>query len=146
MQHTMSTKENGDAGELEVIEHVPCPNCGKSLMLLPPSFPMNDVQCIGCNFRAQIKTSNSKPKSIIFGSTWNITEKVLKAGYIMPPLFINFKWAEKDTQRQEIRFYPFIPKKNLRQRTLPESAKRAGLKMFDYIGLDKLPYFTLYTR
>lgn len=142
----MSTKENGDVGEREVIEHVPCPNCGKSLMLLPPSFPMCDVQCVGCHFRAQIKTSGSKPKRVVFGSTWNITEKVLKSGYIMPPLFLNFKWVEKSIEHQEIRFYPFVPKKNLRQRTLPETAKRAGLKMFDYIGLDELPHFVVYTK
>jgi len=142
----MSTKENGDVGELEVITLIACPNCGKSLMLLPPSFPMSDVQCIGCNFRAQIKTSNAKPKSVVYGSTWNITEKVLKAGYIMPPLFVNFKWTEKAEQHQQIRFYPFIPKHNLRQRTLPETAKRAGLKMFDYIGLDTLPHFIMYSK
>jgi len=142
----MSTKENGDIGEREVIILVPCPNCGKRLMLLPAGFPMSDVQCEGCHFRAQIKTSNSKPKNVVYGSTWNITEKVLKAGYIMPPLFINFKWTEKGFTRQQIRFYPFVPRKNLRQRTLPESAKRAGLKMFDYIGLDKLPHFILYEK
>lgn len=142
----MSTTENGDLGETEVIKLIPCPNCNKKLMLLPRSFPLCDVQCEGCHFRAQIKTSNGKPRSIVFGSTWNITEKVLKAGYIMPPLFVNFKWNEKGNDRQEIRFYPFVPKKNLRQRTLSETAKRAGLKMFDFIGLDKLPYFTLYEK
>lgn len=142
----MSTKQNGDLGELEVIQHVPCPNCGKSLMLLPPSFPMIDVQCTGCIFRAQIKTSNSKPKSVVYGSTWVITEKVLKAGYIMPPLFVNFKWLDKGVSCQEIRFYPFIPKKNLRPRILSETARRAGLKMFDYIGLDVLPYSIVYVK
>lgn len=64
----------------------------------------------------------------------------------MPPLFVNFKWQEKGTDRQEIRFYPFVPRKNLRQRTLPETAKRAGLKMFDYTGLNELPHFIVYTK
>ncbi len=142
----MSTTENGNIGEREVVDNIPCPNCGKTLMQLPTSFPMCDVQCIGCHFRAQIKTSKSKPKRTVYGSTWNITDHVLKSGYLMPPLFINFKWAEKDVARQEIRFYPFVPKQNLRPRTLPETAKRAGLKMFDYIGLDTLPHFVLYRK
>ena len=142
----MNTSKNGNAGELEVIDLVPCPNCGKQLMQLPTSFPMCDVQCVGCNFRAHIKTSRSKPKSVVYGSSWNITEKVLKAGFIMPPLFVNFKWVQNGIDRQEIRFYPFVPKKNLRQRTLSQTARRAGLKMFDYIGLDKLPYFVLYGK
>lgn len=142
----MSTKENGDAGEIEVISLVPCPNCGKRLTLLPPGYPMCDVQCVGCNFRAQIKTSNGRPKSVVFGSTWNITAMVLKAGYVMPPLFVNFKWSALGIARQEIRFYPFVPRANLRQRTLSPTAKRAGLKMFDYIGLDTLPHFVVYTH
>lgn len=140
----MSTTENGSIGEREVIAHVPCPNCGKTLMLLPTSFPMYDVQCSGCIFRAQIKTSNGRPKSVVYGSTWNITEHALKAGYIMPPLFINFKWSKVGTDHQEIRFYPFVPKANLRPRTLSPTSKRAGLRMFDYTGLDKLPHFIVY--
>ena len=136
-------KQFGDEGEREVVELVPCPNCGKELMLLPPSFPMCDVQCSACNFRAQIKTNRSKPKSEIFGAGWDITEKVLKSGYLMPPLIANFKWSDKTGDHQEIRFYPFIPKKNLKKRQLSETARRANYKMFNYIGLDTLPYSTL---
>ncbi len=134
----------GDFGEQEVVDKVPCPNCGKSLMLLPPSFPMCDVQCTGCSFRAQIKTNNSKPKAEIFGAGWDITDKVLKSGYLMPPLITNFKWQNKGINRQEIRFYPFVPKKNLKKRTLPDTARRANYKMFNYIGLDELPFMLLF--
>lgn len=136
-------KQFGDEGEREVVELVPCPNCGKELMLLPPSFPMCDVQCSACNFRAQIKTNHSKPKSEIFGAGWDVTEKVLKSGYLMPPLIANFKWSDKPGDHQEIRFYPFIPKKNLKMRKLSETAQRANYKMFNYHGLDKLPYIKL---
>jgi hypothetical protein len=136
-------KEFGDAGEREVVELVPCPNCNKELMLLPPNYPMNDVQCSGCNFRAQIKTNNSKPKAEIFGAGWDITDKVLKSGYLMPPLIANFKWTEKGIERHEIRFYPFVPKKNLKMRKLSPTARRANYKMFNYVGLDNLPFFTL---
>ena len=139
-------KQFGDEGERDVVEKVPCPNCSKQLMLLPPSYPMNDVQCSGCNFRAQIKTNRSKPKNEIFGAGWDVAEKVLKSGYMMPSLIVNFVWTEKETEKQEIRFYPFIPKKNLKKRTLSETARRANYKMFNYIGLDVLPYLVLYRQ
>ena len=137
-------KQFGDAGEQEVIELVRCPNCGKELMLLPPNYPMCDVQCSGCTFRAQIKTNHSKPKAVIYGAGWEIMNKVLKSGYLVPPLITNFKWAEKGVERQEIRFYPFVPKKNFDKYQLPETARRANYWMFRYKELDALPYFILY--
>ena len=36
-------KQNGDKGELEVINLVCCPNCGKKLMILPPNYPLYDI-------------------------------------------------------------------------------------------------------
>lgn len=139
-------KKNGDAGELEVVELVPCPNCGKKLMILPPNYPLYDVQCTGCNFRAQVKTNKSKPKKEIFGAGWQIMEKVLKSGFITPPIFANFKWVEKGEEKQEIRFYPFVPKSNLKKYQLPPTARRANYWMFNYIGLDVLPYFVMYKK
>jgi hypothetical protein len=103
-----------------------------------------DVQCSGCSFRAQIKTMNSKPKAIIFGAGWDIMDKVLKSGFITPPLITNFKWVEKEIEKQEIRFYPFVPKKNLQKYRLSETARRANYWMFRYIDLDKLPHLILY--
>jgi len=140
----MGNKNKGDRGEEEVIKLIPCPNCGKRLMLLPPNYPLYDVQCTGCSFRAQIKTNQSRPKSIIFGAGWQIMEKVLRSGFIIPPLILNFKWKEKTINNQEIRFYPFIPKSNLKKYQLSEKARRAKYWMFTYVGLDKLPYFSLY--
>lgn len=139
-------KQFGDEGEREVVELIPCPNCGKELMLLPQSYPMCDVQCSGCTFRAQIKTNRSKPKNEIFGAGWDITEKVLKSGYLMPALIANFKWEDRDGIHQEIRFYPFIPKKHLKMRQLSSEARRANYKMFNYVKLDELPHFTLYSK
>ncbi|MEN9551864.1 MAG: hypothetical protein RI935_241 [Candidatus Parcubacteria bacterium] len=141
-----SNKESGDAGELEVCELVPCPNCGKKLMTLPKNYPLYDVQCSGCSFRAQVKTNNSKPKAEIFGAGWDIMEKVLKSGFITPPLITNFKWVDKEGTQQEIRFYPFIPKSNLKMRKLSSEARRANYKMFNYTGIDKLPYFVLFVK
>lgn len=103
-------KQHGDEGELDVVNIVPCPNCGKKLMTLPQNYPLYDVQCTGCSFRAQVKTNHCKPKAVIFGAGWDIISKVLKSGFITPPLIANFKWDEG----QEIRFYPFVPKGNLK--------------------------------
>ncbi len=139
-------KQSGDDGENEVCNLVPCPNCNKKLMLLPPSYPLYDVQCVGCSFRAQVKTNNVKPKSQIFGAGWDIIEKVLKSGFITPPLITNFKWKDGEGEHQEIRFYPFIPKKNLKMHKLSSTARRANYKMFNYIGIDKLPYFISYIK
>jgi len=139
-------KEHGDAGELDVINLIPCPNCKKKLMILPKNYPLYDVQCTACNFRAQVKTNHNKPKSIIFGAGWDIMEKVLKSGFLVPPLIANFKWKEGGKEKQEIRFYPFVSKNNLKKHQLSATAKRANYKMFNYIGLDQLPYFILYKK
>lgn len=136
----------GTRGEREVISLVRCPNCGKKLMSLPPNYPLYDVQCTGCSFRAQIKTNNSKPKSIVFGAGWQIMHKVLKSGYMVPPLLLYFKWSEKGVKMREVRFYPFVPKKNLLHRRLPKHARRANYEMFNYVGMTKLPFFTVYPK
>ena len=139
-------KESGDTGEKEVCELVPCPNCKKKLMLLPKNYPLYDVQCTGCSFRAQVKTNQSKPKGIIFGAGWDIMEKVLKSGYMVPALITNFKWEDKDGKHQEIRFYPFVPKINLKKHQLSPTARRANYKMFNYIGIDSIPFFVLHKK
>lgn len=140
----LKNRQSGAEGEKEIIKLVNCPNCDKKLMLLPLNYPFYDLQCTGCSFRAQVKTNQSKPRKIILGAGWQIMDKVLKSGFITPPLFLNFKWQEKGQSRQEIRFYPFIPKKNLRKYKLSEKARRANYWMFNYIGMDRLPYFVVY--
>jgi len=127
----MGSKHSGDQGEKEIIKKVRCPNCGKKLMLLPPNYPLYDIQCKSCYFRAQIKTNESKPKNIVRGAGWEIVNKVLKSGFITPPLILNFKWEEAGKQKQEIRFYPFVPRKNLKHYKLGKEARRAGYRMFD---------------
>lgn len=140
-------KETGDIGEKEVTRLVPCPNCQNKLILLPPGFPLYDIQCSRCMFRAQVKTINSKPKNQIFGAGWDIFEKVLKAGYLAPSLFVNFKWQGVNGGLcQEIRFYPFIAKGNIQKYQLSPSAQRANYRMFKYVDLNKIPFFTLYQQ
>lgn len=137
---------SGDFGENEVVELIPCPNCKKKLMTLPKNYPLYDLQCTGCNFRAQVKTNNSRPRKEILGAGWEIMDKVTKSGFIIPPLITNYKWMEKGIKHQEIRFYSFIPKVNLKKRILSPTARRANYKMFNYVGLDKLPHFVLYKK
>ncbi|AKM83996.1 TPA: hypothetical protein DCZ46_01540 [Candidatus Campbellbacteria bacterium] len=141
-----SKKESGNSGEQEIVNIVPCPNCGKMLMKLPPNYPLYDVQCTGCSFRAQVKTNQSKPKSVVFGAGWQIMNKVLKSGYMTPSLFLNFKWSEKGEEKQEIKFYPFVPKKNLSNYKLSKTARRANYEMFVYKDMDKLPHFLVYRK
>lgn len=115
-------------------------------MGLPKNYPLYDVQCTGCSFRSQVKTSHTKPKNVILGAGWDIMEKVLKSGFITPSIFTNFKWLEKGMDKQEIRFYPFVPKINLRKYQLSSVARRANYRMFNYIGLDKLPHFVVFKK
>lgn len=139
-------KQTGDDGELEVVKIIKCPNCTKSLMTLPVNYPLYDLQCTGCLFRAQVKTNNCKPKGTIFGAGWDIMDKVTKSGYTIPPLIANFKWIEGGIERQKIVFYPFVPKTSLKMRQLSPTARRANYKMFNYVGLDKLPSIELYSK
>ena len=141
-----SNRQSGDKGEREVIKLVPCPNCGKKLMALPQNYPLYDVQCTGCSFRAQVKTNRSKPRGIVFGAGWEIMDKVLKSGFITPPTIVNFKWKNKTGSRQEIRFYPFVPKKNLSNYRLSKTARRANYEMFTYVGMDRLPFFLVFKK
>jgi len=140
----MSNKDTGDIGEQEIVDLIPCPNCYSPLMLLPPNFPLADIQCTRCQFRAQVKTNMKKPSDSILGAGYDIYEKVFKAGYLLPPLFTNFKWKDKDgTDHQEIRFYPLISKKNVQSYRLSETARRANYRMFRYVGLNSAPYLVM---
>ena len=126
-----------------MVKRIPCPNCRKALALLPPNYPLYDVLCTGCSFRAQVKTISSRPSNILFGAGWDIMHKVLKSGFLPPPLIVNFKWVEKGRSRQEIRFYPFVPKINLKKYQLSPKARRANYWMFTYQGMNTLPHFQL---
>lgn len=138
-----NNKQSGDAGEQEVVNLAQCPNCESKLMLLPPSFPLYDIQCTKCLFRAQVKTSSGKPSDTIRGAGWDIYEKVLKAGHLAPPLIVNYRWTDKDGEHHEIRFYPFIAKENVQKYTLAPTARRANYRMFNYVRLNELPYIEL---
>jgi hypothetical protein len=140
-------KVAGNKGEQQVIKLVPCPNCGKALMKLPESFPIYDLQCTGCFFRVQVKSSQSKPRpgNVIRGAGWAVIDKALKSGMLMPPLIVNYQWTENGKKRHRIVFYPFVRRDNLKKRRLSDP-KRSNYWMYDYVGLDQLPYLVLYDK
>jgi len=140
--------KSGKAGELAVVRVVPCPNCQSKLMLLPPGFPLFDVQCTRCMFRAQVKTVRrvAPPKDQIFGAGWDVLEKTLKTGQLIPPLILNFEWTDSKTGevRHEVYFYPFLTKDNVRKRERSEGGQRPGYKEFNYVGLLNVPQMRLF--
>ena len=75
-----------------------------------------------------------------------IIEKVLKSGFLMPSLFTNYKWKEENNNKQEIRFYPFIPKNHLKKSLREIKRNSRKYWMFNYVGLDKLPYSIVYKK
>jgi len=140
---------SGNRGELEVIESVTCPNCRSRLMQLPPLFPLFEVQCTRCMFRAQIKTARCKPKSQIFGAGWDVLDKTLKSGQLIPPLIVNFRWTERGLgDCQEIYFFPFLTKNNVRMRQRSPDGKRPNYREFNYIELfsENVPRMLLFER
>ena len=142
----VNNKVTGDRGELEVIKLIACPNCSRKLMLLPNGYPLYDVQCTGCFFRAQVKSSSgSRPRDIVRGAGWDIIYKVLKSGALVPPLITNCKWREKSKERQEIRFYPFISKTSLMNYTANIKSRGRIYKMFNY-NLKGMKYYVLFSK
>ena len=123
-----------------------CPNYQRPLMVLPPNYPLFDVQCTACAFRAQVKTVRSRPVARIRGAGWQVMSKVLKSGFLVPPLVVNWTWRARKRTYHEIRFYPFIPRQNLHSYALSATARQPNYEMFDYTGLRDLPNFVLPQR
>ena len=130
-----SNVSRGTDGERDVISKVPCPNCGKRLIALPKGFPLFDVQCTRCVFRAQVKTNHSKPKDEIFGAGRVVLNHALRSGQLIPPLIANFHWKEGRKKRQVVILYPFLTQKNIRKRTRGAAGARPGYKEFNYLRL-----------
>src|SRR5436189_501349 len=128
-------RANGDQGEAEVIKLVPCPNCESRLMKLPPSFPIYDVQCRRCLFRAQVKSAKCPPKGEVFGGGLDIMAHVKRAGALAPILITNFSWRIRGRIQQAIYLFPFIGAHNMRPRVRSQKGLRPGYREFNYVGL-----------
>jgi len=132
-----------------VVDVVPCPNCRSKLVLLPPGFPLFDVQCTRCMFRAQVKTARcAPPRDQIFGAGWDVLDKTRKTGQLIPPLIVNFQWPDKANgkERQVVYFFPFLTKDNIKKRQRSAAGQRPGYKEFNYVGLrdDNMPRMMLF--
>ena len=72
----------GALGEKRIVKIINCPNCARNLVQYPKGHPLIDVRCESCEFKAQLKVNNCKPKKIVFGAGWDILDKHLKAGFL----------------------------------------------------------------
>jgi hypothetical protein len=136
----MTTRQDsGDEGQKIVCELIRCPNCDAKLIQLPKNFPIYDVQCSGCLFRAQVKSSYNFNGKKITGSGWNVMNHAMKSGMVIPPVILNTK--------TEIRFYPYIPKVCVVKRKKPATFKsgRNPHWMFDY-EVSELKYYVLLNK
>lgn len=130
-------QSNGELGEKEVCEKIPCPNCGGKLFQLIKNNPLNDVACNSCLFRAQVKTSTNTNPTTVNGAGWDILNKTLKFGIIIPQLIVNLN--------NEIRYYPYIPKTALKKRIANINNHNGTIRkypMFDYY-IKGLKYYIL---
>lgn len=130
--------ESGFGGEMEITKYVACPGCNSPLVLLPKGFPLYDIQCSRCIFRAQVKTNRCAPKGQIFGAGYDILESSRRAGQLIPPLIAHFNWVDKSgdgSLRREVYFFPFLTDSNIRLRVRSAGGARPGYREFNYVGL-----------
>jgi hypothetical protein len=140
-----SKQITGDTGEAFVASSVPCPYCDRKLELLPKNYPLFDVQCSSCLFRAQVKTSKAPISGTIAGSGWDIKESARKLGVLSPPIIsVSNTRASKETQRV-VQFFPFIPESHLKKKQpfKDPGHKRLKYRMFDYVRMNEVPRFVL---
>jgi len=104
-------------------------------MPLPPQFPIYDVQCTRCLFRAQVKTVGEKPRGVLFGAAFEIVERNKRTGQLPAPLIANFRWRSDGRWKQEIYFFPFLTQANVRSRRRSKDGARTGYREFNYVGL-----------
>jgi hypothetical protein len=96
-------------------------------------------------FRAQVKTNRCRPKDQIFGAGWEILDRTLKTGQLIPPLLVNYEWSDRAGKNwHEVYFFPFLTKDNLRQHKRSLGGQRPGYKQFNYVGLLKAPQVKLF--
>jgi hypothetical protein len=137
----------GDEAERYVVERVPCPSCGSALRQLPPGYPLFDVQCSGCLFRAQVKRVQEKPRSRLRGGSWNVVNTYLRTGQLLPPMFVCFDWPRSEAEPGYVYFFPLVPAKNVVKRVLSELHKTdAGRAMAEYRDMLSLPHQVIATR
>lgn len=140
----MSTTTAGTEAEVFVVEHVPCPSCGHRLRSLHPGFPLHDVECSRCLFRAQVKRILAPPRDRIRGASWDVLNHHLRTGQLVPPIFACFGWKRVAPAPGVIYFFPFIPASHVKRRVLSEKHATPGRKMTEYERMLELPRFVVW--
>lgn len=131
----------GEEAERFIAEHVPCPSCGSALRQLPPGYPLFDIQCSACLFRAQVKRVQEKPRSRLRGGSWSVVSTYLRTGQLLPPMFVCFEWPRSQHEPGSVYFFPLVPAKNVAKRVLSDQHKTdAGRAMAEYRDMLSLPY------
>lgn len=131
----------GEEAERFVVEHVRCPSCGSPLRQLPSGYPLFDLQCSACLFRAQVKRVQEKPRSRLRGGSWSVVSTYLRTGQLLPPMFVCFDWPRAQAEPGAVYFFPLVPAKNVVKRVLsPQHKTDAGRAMAEYRDMLSLPY------
>jgi hypothetical protein len=126
------------------VERVACPSCDRRLQLLPPGYPLFDVQCGSCLFRAQAKRVKEKPRGRLRGGSWSVINLYLRTGQLLPPMIVCFDWPETSKEPGFVYFLPFVPAKNVKRRVLSSRHKTdMGRAMVEYLGMLSLPHQVL---
>jgi hypothetical protein len=134
----------GRQAEDFVVEHLSCPSCASLLRPLPPGYPLYDVECVRCVFRAQVKRVRAQPRDRIRGGSWTILSHHLKTGHLLPPMFVCFGWPASEDRPSTVWFFPLVPAVNVRPRKLSENHKTAaGRLMTEYERMRELPHMVL---
>ena len=145
MAKGISNTESGARAVRFAIEHATCPYCKKGLVELPPATPVYDVACERCEFRAQVKSVESKPRSRIRGASARPLAGLRLAGKSSPPLLVVWGWDGLARTAHAIWLFPLVPWAHVQERTLPPThATSPGRFMVDYHNLLRLPRFELY--
>ena len=140
-----SSTSLGEQAEAFVVASISCPSCGKELQMLPRGYPLFDVQCSRCLFRAQVKRVQEKPRSRLRGGSWNVVNLYLRTGHLLPPMFVCFAWPRTSPVPGVVYFFPFVPRTSVVKRVLSERhLTDAGRAMVEYQGMLDLPYGIVY--
>lgn len=146
MAKTISNTESGERAVQFVLAEVSCPYCTKALMDLPRATPVYDVACSRCEFRAQVKSVETRKRSRIRGASARPLAGLRLAGKLSPPLIVVWQWDGEQRSADEVSLFPLVPWSHVRERVLPANhATMAGRLMVDYHDLVRLPHFTLFT-
>jgi hypothetical protein len=131
----------GDEAERFVAASVHCPSCAGRLRQLPAGYPLFDVQCASCLFRAQTKRVKERPRSRLRGGSWSVVNLYLRTGQLLPPMFVCFDWPDTRRKPGFVYFFPFVPATNVKRRVLSQRHKTdAGRAMAEYVDMLALPH------